>query len=76
MTTVARKGDEGPREQQLDERVQNAWATYRESLRDLEGRDYEDVEHRSWDRLQRKLKQVADERATLRGATDSTRAER
>jgi hypothetical protein len=32
-----------------------AWETYRESLRDLEGSDYEEAERVSWERLQRAL---------------------
>jgi hypothetical protein len=32
-----------------------AWAAYRESLRDLEGSDYEEAERVSWERLQRAL---------------------
>jgi hypothetical protein len=36
-----------------------AWAAYRESLQGLEGRDYEDAEHVSWERLQRALRALA-----------------
>jgi hypothetical protein len=32
-----------------------AWEAYRESLRDLEGPDYEATENVSWERLQRAL---------------------
>jgi hypothetical protein len=32
-----------------------AWDAYRESLRDLEGSDYEEAERASWERLQRAL---------------------
>jgi hypothetical protein len=32
-----------------------AWDAYRDSLRDLEGPDYEEVERASWERLQRAL---------------------
>ena len=32
-----------------------AWDEYRESLRDLEGQDYEETERASWERLQRAL---------------------
>jgi len=61
---------------ELDERTQRAWKAYRDSLRDLSGRDYDDAEHRSWERLQRKLAQVEDERSELRtgrGADNATR---
>ena len=60
---------------ELDERTQRAWKAYRDSLRDLSGRDYDDAEHRSWERLQRKLAQVEDERMALTpgGADNATR---
>jgi len=32
-----------------------AWAAYRESLRDLGGRDYEEAERAAWARLQEAL---------------------
>ena len=39
---------------------QTAWARYRDDLRELEGREYEDAEDASWDRLQRRLREIAD----------------
>jgi hypothetical protein len=36
-----------------------AWSAYRESLQGLEGRDYEDAERISWERLQRALRTLA-----------------
>ena len=38
---------------------QAAWARYQDDLRDLEGREYEDAEGPSWDRLQRRLREIA-----------------
>jgi hypothetical protein len=38
---------------------QEAWARYQEDLRELEGREYEDAEGASWDRLQRRLSEIA-----------------
>lgn len=38
---------------------QEAWSRYREDLRELEGREYEDAEDRSWERLQRRLREIA-----------------
>jgi hypothetical protein len=35
-----------------------AWDAYRESLRDLEGTDYEEAESASWARLQRALREL------------------
>ena len=52
----------------LDERTRQAWSSYNESLRDLQGRDYEEAEDASWGRLQKRLKQLEDERALVEGA--------
>ena len=38
---------------------QEAWARYHDDLRDLEGREYEDAEGPSWDRLQQRLREIA-----------------
>ena len=50
---------------ELDERTARAWGAYRDSLRDLAGRDYDDAEDRSWERLQRKLRRLEQRRAEL-----------
>ena len=42
-----------------------AWSAYRESLRDLEGRDYDLAEQVSWAELQKTLTEVETERAAL-----------
>jgi hypothetical protein len=52
----------------IDERTRQAWSAYNESLRDLQGRDYENAEDESWGRLQKRLKQLEDERALVEGA--------
>jgi hypothetical protein len=71
MNISAPRRDES-RLNELDERTQRAWKAYRDSLRDLTGRDYDEAEHRSWARLQRKLAQVEDERMALTpGGTDN-----
>jgi hypothetical protein len=36
-----------------------AWEAYRESLRDLEGADYEEAERISWARLQGTLRELS-----------------
>ena len=41
---------------------QEAWDQYRDDLRELEGREYEDAEDRSWERLQERLREIARER--------------
>lgn len=35
-----------------------AWRIYRESIRDLQGDEYETAERRAWDRLQRMLAEI------------------
>jgi outer membrane protein assembly factor BamD (BamD/ComL family) len=51
----------------IDERTRQAWTAYNESLRDLQGRDYEEAEDESWGRLRKRLKQLEDERALVEG---------
>lgn len=52
----------------IEARTRQAWASYNDSLRELRGRDYEDAEDRSWDRLQETLRQLEEERRLLAGA--------
>lgn len=65
MTTFAAGQDLQDRLEELEESERHAWREYRDSLRDLAGRDYEDAEDASWDRLQDQLRAVADERAEV-----------
>lgn len=57
MTTITPN-----RLEELDELEREAWSEYRESLRDLEGRDYEEAEAVSWDDLQKMLAEIEAER--------------
>lgn len=66
MTTIAFDAD---RLRELDAGTQEAWTSYRESLRDLSGEEYERVEAESWDELQRELRRLARRRRTLAGKT-------
>lgn len=59
MTTFA------PNESTLDERVVDAWSAYRDDLADLEGREYDEAEAESWERLQRALQDIESDRAAL-----------
>jgi hypothetical protein len=52
----------------IDERTRQAWTAYNESLRELQGREYEEAEDESWGRLRKRLKQLEDERALVEGA--------
>lgn len=60
MTTITPN-----RLEELAEVEREAWSDYRESLRDLAGRDYEEAEATSWDELQRTLAEVSSERGEL-----------
>jgi hypothetical protein len=51
----------------IEARERQAWENYSGSLRGLEGRDYEEAENQSWDRLQTKLKQLGEERQLVAG---------
>ncbi|MGZ4201961.1 MAG: hypothetical protein ACXVRH_07880 [Thermoleophilaceae bacterium] len=48
-------------------RKREAWDAYNDSLRDLAGREYEDAEGRSWERLQKKLQELDGERQLVVG---------
>jgi hypothetical protein len=64
MTTYA--PDETDRRlEELAEREREAWQAYRENLRDLDGRAYDDAELHSWEDLQHTLRDVASERADI-----------
>jgi hypothetical protein len=76
MTISAPRRDENGRHDELDERTRRAWSAYRDSLRDLTGRDYDEAEGRSWERLQRKLGALEDERAELTGGDGEPAPER
>jgi hypothetical protein len=52
---------------EIDAHAKRAWAAYNDSLRDLEGREYEDAEGQSWDRLQKRLSELDGERQLVVG---------
>jgi hypothetical protein len=74
MTTFTPNRMQARQLKELDERTARAWGAYRDSLRDLDGRDYDDAEHRSWERLQRKLGELAAERADVVAGTGDAAA--
>lgn len=75
MTTFAADHDTSRQLEQLDERTRTAWQAYRESTSTLAGADYEEVESISWDRLQRALEELSDERGRLVGAGSAASAD-
>ena len=58
---------ESERLAEIHERRKEAWAEYSESLRDLEGRHYEEAEDESWQRLQESLRELDDELRLVEG---------
>jgi hypothetical protein len=67
MPTAAPRSEEALTLEEIDERTLHAWTVYRDSLRELSGREYDEAERRSWERLQRKLRQLEQRRADLSG---------
>lgn len=67
MPTAAPRSEPVLTLEEIDERTLHAWTVYRDSLRELTGREYDEAEHRSWERLQRKLHQLEQRRAELVG---------
>jgi hypothetical protein len=65
MTTAAARPEELLSLEEIDERTLHAWTAYRDSLRELTGREYDEAEHRSWERLQRKLRRLEQCRVEL-----------
>jgi len=51
----------------IESRTREAWTDYTGELRELEGRDYEEAEDKAWTRLQKRLKQLDDERSLVEG---------
>ncbi len=73
MTTFA-EHDTSRQLEELDEQRRSAWEDYRNSTADLAGTDYEDAELLSWERLQRRLDEVAGERDRLVAGVRGTSA--
>jgi hypothetical protein len=48
----------------LMERERQAWSRYSGTLRDLQGRDYDDAETEAWAELQRDLRAIDAERVS------------
>lgn len=68
MTTFAADPETSRQLEQLEERTRTAWEDYRSSTSELAGNAYEEAELVSWERLQRSLLELADERERLVGA--------
>jgi hypothetical protein len=65
MTTFAANEETGRRLSELDERTREAWHAYRDALRDLDGDDYAEAEHTSWELLQLTLAEIGAQRREL-----------
>ena len=57
---------------EIELHTREAWTEYTDELRDLEGRAYEEAEDASWDRLQKRLKQLDGERQLVEGGSAPT----
>lgn len=57
---------------ELEERKRQAWAGYTESLRGLEGAEYDAAEERSWEQLQRELDEVREQQRALGQHADTS----
>jgi hypothetical protein len=65
MTTFAAQPDAARRLAELDALTRGAWTAYRDDLRELEGRVYDDAEAAAWDQLQATLRELEAERVAL-----------
>ena len=65
MATVVPGTERARRLAELDERERAAWREYREGLRDLRPKAYDDEEPAAWEQLQATLRIVAGEREAL-----------
>lgn len=72
MTTFAAQQDSERRLAELDALTRCAWVEYREGLRELDGREYDDAEPAAWDQLQATLQELDDERLALRPSPGGT----
>jgi transcription elongation GreA/GreB family factor len=50
-----------------DARIREAWTVYRDHLTDLEGDEYAAAEQDSWERLQDRLREIAEAHAAATG---------
>lgn len=65
METFAAQPETERRLAELDALTRAAWGTYRDGLRELAGRSYDDAESAAWDQLQATLRDLEAERASL-----------
>jgi hypothetical protein len=65
MTTFAAQPGAARRLAELDALTRGAWTAYRDDLRELAGRVYDDAEAAAWDQLQATLRELEAERVAL-----------
>lgn len=63
MTTFAAQSEADRLRAELAARRRSAWRDYHEAVRDLQGREYEDIESAAWDQLQATLNELDAEAA-------------
>lgn len=59
MPAFATDQDAALEREEVARRTRDAWVAYGASLRDLAGREYEEAEAHAWERLQRRLGELA-----------------
>ena len=64
MGTFAADQDAKLHREEAERRVREAWAAYKDSTQDLEGRDYDDAEVKAWDRLSTRLREIPTDRTS------------
>ena len=64
MGTFAADQDAKLHREEAERRVREAWAAYKDSTQDLEGRDYDDAEVKAWDRLSTRLREIPTNRTS------------
>jgi hypothetical protein len=65
MTALAPNIEHARRLAELDAQLRVAWSDYRDGLRDLTAREYDECEPAEWDQLQATLRQLQAERARI-----------
>jgi hypothetical protein len=65
MTAAAPRRDVPATLEGVAVRTHEVWTAYRDELRDLSGRDYDDAEHHAWERLQAELRDLEERRTEL-----------
>lgn len=67
MTTVAPRPEDVLTLEGVEEQTAQAWAAYRDGLRELSGPEYDQAENTGWEQLQEQLSRLDRRRVELSG---------